>query len=230
MKYFESLNKKEFNECIDSFLVRNPRFEEVKKLNDFKEVPGYYMLVLDEYSQAYIGTSDDIFKRIYKHWHKRKSFDRLIFGYVENSIMSIASFRPLDTTRIYILNTKSTYFYEDKYINTIPEKFMCNRTWGGKMNGGFKEAIIKGKFREKIAQIEKPSIDIVYEDGTDLNPVQLHEIYMYVLENGFKMNTNIDGNENNTAIWVYQGYYGLYTMEGNIKKNKIAIKKVSNLH
>ncbi len=60
------------------------------------------MLVLDEYKQVYIGQSTDIKSRILHHRSKKKPFDRLIFGSVENSILSIDSFGALDTTRIYI--------------------------------------------------------------------------------------------------------------------------------
>lgn len=229
MDYFKSLDKEEFNNEIEKFLLKNPKFEEVKDLNLYKGVSGYYMLILDEYSQAYIGTSDDIFKRIYKHWHKRKPFDRLIFGSVETSIMAITSFRPLDTSRIYVFKTKSTYSSENKYISSIPEKFMCNRTCGGKMDGGFAEAVSKGKFREKITEIEKTSIEIKYEDNLELSAVQLYEIYMYVIQRGFSMNTDLDGEEHTFSGWRYQGEYGLYSIEGNLDDYSITIKKVLNI-
>lgn len=149
MEYFSLLSHDEFNKEIEEFLKRNMQFTEVFDLNLYDGKPGYYVMVLDEYCQVYIGTSVDIKRRIRQHWTKSKSFDRLLFpmGNVDSSILSIDSFRALDTTRIYIYITDETYNSEDKFINQFSDKFVCNRIAGGKITGGLFQAITMMKKR-----------------------------------------------------------------------------------
>lgn len=63
MEYFSLLNHDEFNSEIRNFLNENKLFTEVFDLNLYDRKSGYYMMVLDEYCQLYIGTTDDINKR-----------------------------------------------------------------------------------------------------------------------------------------------------------------------
>ena len=68
------------------------KIKEVKNLNDYSGVAGVYILVLDKYKQVYIGQTNTCIKtRIMSHWRKVKEFDRLLFGPVESSILSIDS-------------------------------------------------------------------------------------------------------------------------------------------
>lgn len=127
MKYFQNLEDKEFNEYIASF-VKKHKFIEVKDLNMLKGVCGMYILILDEYKQAYIGISGDIRKRIMKHWSDRKAFSKLIYGSVETSILSIDSFGALDTTRIFY---KENYADEEKIVNDFKKEYRLNRVAGG---------------------------------------------------------------------------------------------------
>lgn len=86
-------------------------------------------------SQVYIGTSKrDIVKMIRAHWTKRKSFDRLLLPMwaVKSSIISIDSFRTLDTTRIYI-KEEDAFTHEDHYINQFSKEFTTNRINGGSL-------------------------------------------------------------------------------------------------
>ena len=62
-------------------------------------------MVLDLYKQAYTGQAADIRMRIKRHWSGTKQFERLIFGTKESSVLSIDSFRALDTTRIFAAKT-----------------------------------------------------------------------------------------------------------------------------
>lgn len=135
MEYFSLLDHKEFCKEIEGFLIQNKQFSEVIDLNLYDGASGYYMMVLDEYSQIYIGTSNDIKRRIRQHWSNSKPFDRLLFpmGNVKSSILSIDSFRALDTTRIYAYATKATYSSEDNFINQFSSKFLCNRLAGGRI-------------------------------------------------------------------------------------------------
>lgn len=82
-------------------------FEAVTDLAQFDRVAGYYMIVLDEYKQAYVGRSGDIRKRIQKHWSRQMPLDRLIFGSKESSILAIDSFRAYDTTRVFVYPTNA---------------------------------------------------------------------------------------------------------------------------
>jgi hypothetical protein len=140
-KYFASLNPKDFDEAVRRFTRNNPEFEPVADLSEYKGKPGYYMMVLDDYRQVYLGTTRDIYTRIRKHWKEVKPLDRLISGSVDSSIISIDSFRCLDTTRIFVCATPEVYDHENKYIEQLPSEFLCNRTVGGKLKGGYGEAI-----------------------------------------------------------------------------------------
>ena len=136
MKYFEKLNRTDFNEKIDKLIKKYRNFIKVDNLNDFKGKSGIYIMVLDEYKQVYIGQSKDIYKRILAHWKRTPPFDSLIFPSVEKSNIPIDSFGVYDTTRIYIKEIQSKSMYgmdkeEEKIVNAIPQEFLANRVCGG---------------------------------------------------------------------------------------------------
>lgn len=135
MKRLFSLNSQDFENEISKFLELHPLFEEVTDLKKYDGISGYYMMVLDNYCQVYIGTSGNIKQRIVNHWNKIVPFDRVIFGNVETSIISIDSYRACDTTRIYVYRTNDTYTNEDEIINSINPIYCCNRTKGGNLSG-----------------------------------------------------------------------------------------------
>jgi hypothetical protein len=147
MKYFRSLSIEDFNEEIKNFVSKNINFKEIADLASVGGKSGYYIMVLDEYAQVYIGTSRDIKKRIQQHWRMQMFFDRMIFGSKENSILSINSFRALDTTRIFVYLTSNTYSLEDKLIRQFDNKYLLNRTAGGVLDG-LAGAIANGKTRD----------------------------------------------------------------------------------
>ena len=131
MKYFNSLDYEKFDKYLNKFVKKN-KFVEVKDLSMYKKVSGIYILVLDNYKQVYIGLSESgITERIRTHWSMRKSSDRLIFGQAFNSILSIASFGALDTTRIFVKCDVDTYYLENKYVEEFESKYLLNRTIGG---------------------------------------------------------------------------------------------------
>lgn len=150
MEFFSLLDHNEFNQEIDNFLRKNIQFKEVFDLNLYHKKSGYYVMVLDEYRQVYIGTAKDIEKRIRQHWSNSKPFDRLLFpmGAVDTSILSIDSFRALDTTRIFAYRTYKTYNSEDRFIKQFSAKFVCNRIAGGRITGGLFQAITMMKERK----------------------------------------------------------------------------------
>ncbi|WP_230100450.1 hypothetical protein [Microbacterium sp. Bi98] len=107
---------------------------EVTDLTKWDGVPGLYIMVLDEFAQVYVGvanSSTGIAKRIRQHWTNQKQFDRLIWGDVTSSILSIDSFRALDTTRIFALKTEHTFDDENPLLEQFPRKFTLNRVMGG---------------------------------------------------------------------------------------------------
>lgn len=150
MRFFSKLDGEEFNRTIENFSRQYPQFIEIKDLNEYQYQSGYYLLVLDKYKQIYLGTTNDICRRIRDHWTRSKQFDRLIFGSVFTSRLSIDSFRPLDTTRIFVYTTNKTFENEDKFISYFPDKFILNRTKGGMLDLGLSQAISNRKYRNFI--------------------------------------------------------------------------------
>ena len=62
LKYFDSLKVEEFNEYLTKFTKKN-KFEEVFDLNKYENIPGIYIMVLDNYKQVYIGISESNIKK-----------------------------------------------------------------------------------------------------------------------------------------------------------------------
>lgn len=134
IKYFDSLSADKFNKKLNFFLKKNKKFVEVTDLNSYKDACGIYIMVLDKYKQVYIGKSESsIKKEIMSYWSKTKEFDRLIFGRVEESRLSIASFGALDTTRIFVMEAPSWKIdsLEEKYVSDFGDEYILNRCAGG---------------------------------------------------------------------------------------------------
>jgi hypothetical protein len=92
-------------------------------------------MVLDEHRRVYVGATSEsagIAKRIRQHWTHQKQFDRLVAGSVETSVLSIDSFRALDTTRIFAMTTSECFDEEDLLLQQFPPKFALNRGMGGR--------------------------------------------------------------------------------------------------
>lgn len=147
MEYFRSLDKVDFNNAIETFLKAHRCFKKIDDLRDYAGVSGYYLMVLDEYKQVYIGKSDNIKNRIRRHWTNVKPFDTILFPMyaVNQSRFSIDFFRVLDTTRIYVWSRKLKIGIEDGLIEDFPEQFLTNRI-GGDATNAF-QAIATSKMR-----------------------------------------------------------------------------------
>lgn len=132
MKYFDLLNYEEFNHSIHKFIKKHSGFTQVYDIRGYTSVPGYYMIVLDNYKQAYIGKSYDVYSRIRQHWNHVKQFDRTLFPMyaVNESCFSIDFFRALDTTRIFVWKRKISDGIERKLTDDFPKKFSLNRIGG----------------------------------------------------------------------------------------------------
>ena len=137
MQYFAMLDKDDFNKALDSFLKRYKGFKNVTNLSDYSRCEGYYIMVLDEYKQVYIGKSDDVKKRIMQHWSITKPFDRTLFPMYayDKSCFSIDFFRALDTTRIFVWKRSILDGIENKLIKSFPSKYCTNRI-GGDITSG----------------------------------------------------------------------------------------------
>ncbi|MDR2322147.1 MAG: hypothetical protein LBE60_10935 [Microbacterium sp.] len=135
LKYFASLDRGEFEQALQHAISGRRKLTEVTDLTEWNGVPGLYIMVLDEYCQAYVGATDHpggIMTRIKQHWTGTKPFDRLVFPDVERSIISIDSFRALDTTRIFAAKTPRSFDGENPLLERFPRKFMLNRIMGGR--------------------------------------------------------------------------------------------------
>ena len=132
MKYFTMLDRVEFNRALEKFLEQYEGFEEVSDLTEYSGVEGYYIMVLDNYKQAYIGKTENVKKRIMQHWSKTKPFDRTLFPIYayDKSCFSIDFFRALDTTRIFVWRREMSDGIEAELISSFPDMFCPNRIGG----------------------------------------------------------------------------------------------------
>ena len=124
MKKFSKLNHNEFNKYLTRF-VKKYNFKEIKDLNEVNNISGIYIMVLDNYSQVYIGMSNSTIKRrIIEHWRRKIPFDRLLPTKNHNPLMAIDSFGALDTTRIFYKQIDDQICDGD--ITEIVDKFNTN--------------------------------------------------------------------------------------------------------
>lgn len=132
IEYFSKLERSFFNAHLSSFLAKNKHFVEIKDLNKVNGTEGFYIMVLDEYKQVYIGKSENIRKRIMTHWSSTKPFDRTLLPMYawKKSTFSIDFFKALDTTRIYVWKRKITDGIEADLINDFDGRFCTNRIGG----------------------------------------------------------------------------------------------------
>lgn len=135
MAYFASLDHAEFDAALNESVATQRGMKEVTDLNKWDGVGGIYVMVLDDYRQAYVGVTQSmggVRERIRQHWSKTKQFDRLLWGSVTESIISIDSFRALDTTRIFAARSSDPWSIEEKLMRTFPKGYLLNRLMGGR--------------------------------------------------------------------------------------------------
>lgn len=136
--FFRQLSGNDFLDALNGLLEKHKNLKSVTDLPAWDGVEGVYVMVLDLYKQAYIGQAYDIRARIKRHWSGVKQFDRLIFGTKESSVLSIDSFRALDTTRIFAAKTTRGLQLEERLVKAVPADFLLNRVPGGdRMMGTF---------------------------------------------------------------------------------------------
>jgi len=134
MAFFKTLDPKQFDRAIDSAVAAQRGMVELTDLNDWEGIPGLYVMVLDNHRQAYVGVTESVGGvkgRIRQHWSSSKSFDTLLWGRVNESIIAIDSFRALDTTRIFAAKVRNPLGLENRVIASLPRQFLLNRIMGG---------------------------------------------------------------------------------------------------
>lgn len=134
MEFFRQIPPASFEAALDALFRKYKNFRKISDLRTLDGVGGVYMMVLDEYHQGYIGQSVDMRKRIKAHWTGVKQFDRLLWGNKHRSVMSIDSFRALDTTRIFAIPTAEANPIEVELIRIFPPDYLLNRVDGGVRN------------------------------------------------------------------------------------------------
>jgi hypothetical protein len=162
MIFFRQLSGKGFLESLTGMLTKHKNLKPVTELTAFDGVEGAYVMVLDRYKQAYIGQAWDIRARIKRHWSGTKQFDRLIFPDKETSVLSIDSFRALDTTRIFAAKTGRGLELEQRLVSTFPPDFLLNRVPGGDRIAG--DRFLPSEIKRR-ALVPKVSDEV----GTDNN-------------------------------------------------------------
>ena len=133
MEFCALLEQDEFELELAKMQELAPKLYAVHEIPKWDEVEGLYVMVLDDYKQLYVGQSANIRKRIKEHWTGTQQFDRLLWGPAKTSILSIDSFRALDTTRIFAVKTKYRDRLERKLVNEIESRFLLNRVGGGRV-------------------------------------------------------------------------------------------------
>ena len=134
MSRFDGITQERFENVLN-FLKSSAPLQKVDDLS-LCNCSGIYIMVLNKYKQLYIGQAKNIKERIKHHWYAKKEFDRLLFGKVEQSIISIDSFGALDTTDIYILpmSIMNLNEAEKAFVNSINPIFLLNRVDGGELS------------------------------------------------------------------------------------------------
>lgn len=135
MAYFAKIPREDFEEALATTLMKLKQLRPVTDLRTLDGAEGLYVMVLDAYQQAYVGQSLDIRARIKRHWTGTKQFDRLLWGHKHESVLSIDSFRALDTTRIFAAKTTRADAMETSIVRTFPGDYLLNRIGGGKVTG-----------------------------------------------------------------------------------------------
>ena len=158
MAFFAQLSGREFLETLNEMLRQHHNLRPVTDLTTVDGVEGAYVMVLDRYKQAYIGQACDIRARIKRHWGGTKQFDRLIFGDMNSSVLSIDSFRARDTTRIFAAKTSRGLQMEERLVNAFPADFLINRVPGGDRIMGSRFLPSEVKRRQLVPESE-PAVD-----------------------------------------------------------------------
>ncbi|WP_247046215.1 hypothetical protein [Arthrobacter rhizosphaerae] len=129
MAFFATLRPDAFEPALAEMLTKNKQLREVTDVKSLDWEEGAYVMVLDSYRQAV-----DMRARIRRHWTANKHFDRLLWGHKHQSVLSVNSFRALDTTRILTAKTINADRLERRLVKNFPPDYLLNRIEGGKLS------------------------------------------------------------------------------------------------
>jgi hypothetical protein len=153
LAFFQQISSEDFESAIDAMLERARGLKSITDLRALDDVEGLYVMVLDDFKQAYIGQSWNIRQRIRSHWAGTKALDRLVFGEVHESVLSVDVFRPLDTTRIFAAKTVNADRLETRAVKEFPAEFLLNRVNGG-LPTGLRAMILRAEMKKRQLSIE----------------------------------------------------------------------------
>ena len=149
MAYFARIPQEVFDAALEALLERTPQLQPVVNLKELENVEGVYVMVLDQYRQIYTGKAYEIRQRIRSHWTGTKQLDRLVFGDVAESVLSIDSFRALDTTRIFAAATENPAELETEIEAGFPRDFALNRIWGGPIDNVVRALLVRAEVKRR---------------------------------------------------------------------------------
>lgn len=220
MEYFRHLSYQAFEKELDKYIISRENVRQIFDLNECKNMCGIYVMVLDEYKQIYIGQSDNIKRRIMSHWSKRVDFERLLWGGVNDSVLSINSFGALDTTRIFVIPTRYMDYCEKEVIAQVSSQFKLNRIGGGTLKDDYAivAALAESNYRplhnyhnESYAdKYEKERIVAYFKSKKTINIDELYKGDIFCMErtNRGKLSSEKYYGEvvkkTKTRIWVYK--------------------------
>jgi hypothetical protein len=154
MAYYSLISEESFEKAVTAMLRKNKTLRAVTELSALEGQGGLYVMVLDQYRQVYIGQAANLRQRIKRHWSGTKQFDRLVFGMVDESVMSIDAFQALDTTRLFAATTTRADALEARVVKSFPANYRLNRIGGGKLTQ-MRAAVIETEMNRR--QLQSPN-------------------------------------------------------------------------
>jgi hypothetical protein len=73
LAFFAQIPQQDFDDALPEMLGKNKRLRPITNLRSLDGDEGVYVLVLDDYRQAYIGQATDMRRRIKAHWTGTKT-------------------------------------------------------------------------------------------------------------------------------------------------------------
>ena len=135
----------------------------------------------------------------------KKEFDKLIFGGVDNSVLSIDSFGPLDTTKIIILEIDNEYKrfnIEMLLTENIHQVYQLNRIGGGGISDNISVLATLNRLEMEGLQEDARYAHVTYFE-------KKHEVPLHYLETGTTVCLAIKDDETGKITEHYGCFMGL---------------------
>lgn len=123
IKNLKKNNTEQLEEQINKIKESYPELKEIDNLDQYKEVSGIYVLVLDDYHVCYVGQAQNIRQRVMQHWSRSNYFTGT----------GIDLFKPCDTTRIFVLTCEENEIngLEHRLVDMVEARYLLNQFAGG---------------------------------------------------------------------------------------------------